>query len=274
MHHLQFSGTRARVFMPAIAALAIATVFGLAGNGSAAINTAPKSTSPPTISGSAKLGSTLTATHATFSGSTPFKYGYQWRRCDANGGGCSDIDKAIKDTYTLAQIDVGNTMRVVSTAKNSDGSDSSTSVPTSVVTAPAIPAATGCPAGTGTIAIGDLSSPARLNIDGQTISPTVILRSTKKITVRLHVTACGSRAVSGAMVYTTAVPFNQFSIAAATPTGTDGWATLTMSQLSGYPAARHQQLLAMFVKASKTGDPALGGVSTRKLISFPVNLNG
>ena len=274
MHHRQFSSTRAKIVMLAIGAIAVAAVFGLTGRSSAAVNTAPKSTSPPTISGSAKLGSTLTATHATFSGSTPLKYTYQWRRCDTNGGSCSDIDKATKGTYTLAGIDVGNAMRVVSKATNSDGSDSSTSVPTSVVTAPSAPLATGCPAGNGPIAISDLSSPARLNIDGQTVSPAVVLRTTKQITVRLHVTACGSRSVSGAMVYTTAVPFNQFSIAATTPTGADGWATLTMSQLSGYPAARHQQLLAMFVKASKTGDPTLGGVSTSKLISFPVNLNG
>jgi hypothetical protein len=274
MRFLQFSRTRTRVILLAITALAIAAAFGLAGSTSAAVNVAPKSTAPPTISGSAKLGSTLTATRGTFSGSTPIKYAYQWRRCDAAGGSCSDIDKAVKSTYTLAQIDVGNSMRVVSTGTNSDGSASGTSVPTAVVTAPVGPPATGCPSGTGGIAIADLSLPARLNIDGQTISPSVLRRSTNQITVRLHVTACGSRPVSGAMVYVTAVPFNQFSIAAATPTGTDGWASVTMSKLSGYPAAQHQQLLAMFAKASKSSDPELGGVSTRRLISFPVKLNG
>jgi len=274
MGYRLFSSKRARVFLLAITALAIGAVFGLTGSGSAAVTVAPKNTSPPTISGSAKLGSTLTATDGTFSGSTPLKYAYQWRRCDTNGGSCSDIDKAVKDTYTLAQIDVGNSMRVVSTATNHDGTGSGTSVPTAVVTASSVPPATGCPPGTGAIAIADLAQPARLTVDRQTISPTVVLRSTKEITVRLHVSACGSRPVSGAMVYATAVPFNQFSIAAETPTGTDGWATLSMSQLSGYPASLHQQLLAMFVRAAKTGDPELGGVSTRRLISFPVNLNG
>jgi hypothetical protein len=49
-------------------------------------------------------------------------------------------------------------------------------------------------------------------------------------------------------------------------------ATLTMSQLSGFPAAQRQQLLVMFLRASKPGDPVTGGISTRLLVSFPVVL--
>jgi hypothetical protein len=270
----QFSGTRAKAVVLVLVALTIGAVIGSTRNGSAATTVAPTSTSPTTISGTASLGSTLTASHGTFSGSTPINYSYQWRRCDTNGGSCADIDKATKTTYTLAQIDVGNAMRAVVTAKNKDGSDSSTSVPTAVVTAPAPAPATGCPGGSGGIAVAGLGLPARLNIDGQAISPAVVLRSSTKITVRLHVTACGSRSVQGAMVYATAVPFNQYTIPAEAATGADGWASLTMSQQVGYPASRQQQLLTMFVRASKTGDPELGGISTRRLISFPVNLRG
>jgi hypothetical protein len=270
----QFSGTRAKAVVLVLVALTIGAIIGSTRSGSAATTVAPASTSPTTISGTASLGSTLTASHGTFSGSTPINYSYQWRRCDTNGGSCADIDKATKTTYTLAQIDVGNAMRAVVTAKNKDGSDSSTSVPTAVVTAPAPAPATGCPGGSGGIAIAGLGLPARLNIDGQAISPAVVLRSSTKITVRLHVTACGSRSVQGAMVYATAVPFNQYTIPAEAATGADGWASLTMSQQVGYPASRQQQLLTMFVRASKTGDPELGGISTRRLISFPVNLRG
>ncbi len=273
-HRPQFSSTRKKVVLLALVALTIGAVTGSTGTGSAATTVVPKSTAPTTVSGTASLDSTLTANHGTFSGSTPMSYAYQWRRCDMNGASCSDIDKATKTTYTLAKIDVGNTMRAVATAKNKDGSDSSTSVPTAVVTAPVPAPATGCPTGSGGIAIADLGLPARLNIDSQAISPAVVLRSSTQITVRLHVTACGSRSVQGAMVYATAVPFNQYSIPAEVATGTDGWASLTMAQLAGYPASRQQQLLTMFVRASKTGDPDLGGVSTRRLISFPVRLRG
>jgi hypothetical protein len=38
-------------------------------------------------------------------------------------------------------------------------------------------------------------------------------------------------------------------------TGADGTAT-TMSQLSGFPAAHRQQLLVMFLRATKPGDPS------------------
>jgi hypothetical protein len=274
MHLHQLVGTRAKLVLLVLVTLVIGAVIGSTGDGSAATNAAPKSTSPATISGSARLGSTLTGTRGTFSGSTPIAYTNQWRRCDASGGSCSDIDRATKTRYTLAQIDVGNTLRFVTTAKNSEGSADSTSVPTAVVTAPAPAPATGCPAGTAGIAIAELGPPARLNIDGQSISPTVVRRSSQQITVRVHVTACAGRSVQGAMVYATAVPFNQFSIPAEAATGADGWASLTMSQQAGYPASSQQQLLTMFVRASKASDPDLGGVSTRRLISFPVNLRG
>ena len=44
----------------ALAALVIGAVFGTAQNGEAAAKVAPKNTTPPTVTGSAKVGSTLT----------------------------------------------------------------------------------------------------------------------------------------------------------------------------------------------------------------------
>jgi hypothetical protein len=111
-------------------------------------------------------------------------------------------------------------------------------------------------------------------VDGQTVSPSVITRSSNDVTVRFHVSACNGRSVSGALVYATAVPFQQFSIPAETPTGADGWATMTMHQDSAFPASPRQQLLAVFVRARKSGENLLGGVSTRRLVSFRVNLHG
>jgi hypothetical protein len=100
----------------------------------------------------------------------------------------------------------------------------------------------------------------------------VVGRSTQDLQARFHVSACSGRSVQGALVYVTAVPFSQFSIPAETPTGSDGWATLTMHQLGGFPAARNQQLLVLFARARKSGEDPLGGTSTRRLVSFRVDL--
>ena len=88
------------------------------------------------------------------------------------------------------------------------------------------------------------------------------------LTVGFRVTACGGRAVAGALVYVTAVPYNQFAIQPEAQTGGDGIAILRMPRLKGFPAAKNQTLLVMFVRARKGGEPPLAGISTRRLISF------
>lgn len=254
-------------------ALAIGAVFGTAQTGNAAATDKPSNSTPPTISGTPQTGSQLSAANGTWAGTTPITYTYKWRRCDKDGGSCSNISGATSQTYNLQQVDVGTTLRVNVTATNSDGAANVTSVPTAVITAPATPAPTGCPSGTGVINVTDLSLPAQLTIGGQTMAPGVIGRSSQQINLTVHVTACGGRPVQGAVVYASAVPFNQFTVPAKTPTGADGSVTLAMNQQAGFPAARRQQLLTMFVRASKPTDPALGGVSARRLISFPVDLS-
>ena len=131
----------------------------------------------------------------------------------------------------------------------------------------------GCPtSGSGTLAVTSVALPARLLIDGQSISPTVVSRDTSSITVRFHVSACGGRPVQGALVYATAVPFEQFSVPPEATTGADGWATLTMNRDRFFPASPRQQILAVMSRARKPGDPVLGGISVRRLVSFPVHL--
>jgi hypothetical protein len=266
-----------KTILPLLAAGAV-TVLAVAGLSNAASSAVPVNTGEPTISGTAQEGATLTATSGSWTSASTLSYAYQWRRCNAQGAGCSNIGGADTSSYLVKHGDIGDTMRIRVTAKNADGSAQTTSNQTAVVTAksPVPPVVVnGCPAaGSGTIDVAALTPPARLLLDGQAVSPSVITRSASDVTVRFHVSACNGRSVSGALVYATAVPFQQFSIPAETPTGADGWATMTMHQDSAFPASPRQQLLAVFVRARKSGENVLGGISTRRLVSFPVNLHG
>jgi len=274
MHHSRKPFVRtATALLIAVSAVVIGAVFGTAGLGRAASSAAPNNTTPPTVSGTAQEGQTLTADHGAWTGS-PTGYSYQWQRCDKNGGSCAGISGADRRLYDLKNTDVGHTLRVRVTAKNADGSSGASSVPTAVVSEkPAAPAPTGCPSGTGTIQISQLTPPANLAITTFSSNPQVLGRQVGTLSVTAKVTACGNRPVQGALVYAAAVPFNQFTVAPETQTDANGSATLNEPQLSGYPASSRQQLLAVFIRARKSGEPQGQGVSTSRLVSFKVNLH-
>ena len=96
---------------------------------------APVNLGPPTISGAAQQGQTLSASAGTWSNS-PTSYAYQWKRCDTSGANkrC-DTSGATSASYLLASGDVGATIRVIVTASNSGGSSSATSPATATVAA-------------------------------------------------------------------------------------------------------------------------------------------
>ncbi len=265
----------------ATATLALVLGLGvLAGSGTAAPLEKPENVQPPTISGQPREGQTLRGTRGTWR-NNPTDYDFFWMRCDRTGGSCSAISGATAATYPLKRVDVGNTIRFRVRAENSDGSTFASSVPTAVI-APAAqpppppppPPATGCPGGSGPIPVASLSPPARMLLEQQQASPNVVTRGTQQLILRYRVTACGGRPVQGALVYATAVPFNQWSIPPEGPTGGDGWAELDLRVLRGFPVSSQQQLIAVFARARKPGENLLGGVSTRRLFSVRVNLRG
>lgn len=86
----------------------------------------PQSTSPPTISGVARVGDELTAETGAWTGS-PARFEYQWQRCDTSGGGCSDVTGATGRTYGVRSLDKNNRLRVIVSAFNSAGSAKATS---------------------------------------------------------------------------------------------------------------------------------------------------
>jgi chitodextrinase len=110
--------------------------------GAPVASTPPTNTSVPTISGAAQVGSTLSASGGSWTGSPTPTLSYQWSRCNAGVATCPSIVGANGATYILTASDEGTTVRVAVTGTNSVGSATATSVQTSVVqgaTAPTPP---------------------------------------------------------------------------------------------------------------------------------------
>jgi hypothetical protein len=224
----------------------------------------PANTASPTISGPAQLGSTLTANPGSWTGPGPITFTFQWSRCDQFGDKCGFVGGATNQTYVLGQADVGHALRVRVQATNQFGRTFATSAPTAAVSA----TANGCPIGVRTVSIVQIGPPARLLIDHMSFDPAALTRHTKAIVARFHVSDTCGQSVAGALVYADAVPYNQVATAGEVSTDGSGWATLVFHMKKGYPAAKHQQLLALFVRARKGGENPLAGVSTRRLVSI------
>jgi len=243
-----------------------------AGRGEAAAQAVPINVDPPVINGTPAIRETLTATTGTWTGTAPIAFTYVWQRCNATGGACVVVPGATSDSYPIEESDADSTLRVTVTARNADGMASATSVPTAVVLG--VQVGTGCPPvqEAGPIPVTKIIPPARLLVDRKTISPAVVTRSTQTIRLRFHVVACDDREISGALVFATPTPYQQFS-ETETATGRDGWASVTMRRLRFFPVSDRQQLLIVFVRARKPGDrDLLGGISSRRLVSFRVKL--
>jgi fibronectin-binding autotransporter adhesin len=128
---------------------------------------APANTVLPVISGTTTDGQTLSTSTGTFSGSAPFVYSYQWRRCDSAGLVCADIAGATGATYALTSTDVAKTIRVVVTATNGGGSAPATSAQTAVI-APLAPANSALPSVSGTARDGQALTAATGSWTGST----------------------------------------------------------------------------------------------------------
>ena len=223
--------------------------------------TAPKDTAPPTVTGTTQEGATLTANPGQWSGTPAPKFAYQWQSCVGTGGGCNNISGATNATYVLQASDVAHTVRVVVTASNSKGSSTATTTETDLV-APAKSAQGGA-----AITVAQVSLPNRLIIDGVKFSPTpAVDRGT--ITARFHVSDTRGFSISGAMVYVLGLPYGWTFAAPEQPTDSTGWATIQIRPTRNMPLRRGD--LVMFVRARKSGDSLLAGVSTRRLVQEPI----
>jgi hypothetical protein len=141
----------------------------------------PTNTAAPTVSGTARVGETLTAHDGTWAGTPGITFGYQWQRCGAGGANCTNIDGARGATYGLGAADQGDTVRVVVSGGNwiSSVSQARSAVTGTVAAPPAAPQG-GNDAGRGGAGNGShgqggkrksITNAARLRLTKVTMSP-------------------------------------------------------------------------------------------------------
>jgi hypothetical protein len=269
-----------RLFTAAgLTAALIATVAVFASMGTAQSSTAaqaqyaPSNTGAPTISGNPQEGQTLTASTGTWASSSNTTYAYQWQRCNSTGAACAAIAGATNQTYVIGSADVGNTLRVLVTATNTDGSSSAPSAPTGVVTARTATTTTvtqttqGTATGTA-VSASAVTAPARLVIDQVKFSPSRVLQ-VGPITARFHVKEnLGNRSVSDVLVYAIGLPYSRVTVPGEVKTDAQGWATMTFQPAKLFPRNGY---ITFFVRARKTGDDPLAGISTRRLVQLSIS---
>ncbi len=169
------------------------------GAGAAAQPLAPVSLTPPTVAGVAAVGSTLSGSAGTWSGTAPIGYTYQWSRCNASGNACADVAGATGTTYGVASADAGSTLRVAVRGSNASGSALAVSAPTA-----AVPVESSAPATATASFSGSLNKKQSSRSFRMTVGPgqvTATLAFGKLSTLTLRVTA-----VTGAEVATAAGP--------------------------------------------------------------------
>jgi hypothetical protein len=220
---------------------------------------APSNTSRPTITGTPAPGNRLQASRGDWTGDQPMTFGFRWVRCDAQGNSCADISGATESSYVVQNADLTRTLRVRVIARNDDGTRTATSAQTAVVSQQPEP-----PSGS-SIPVGNLQAAGdRLVVSQVQFSPNPVTSRANPITARVRITARGGRPVSGASVFMRATP--RVVQGQTLQTQADGWATLTLVPNQLFPQPRNGFNVQFFIKASRPGDPGLGGIAGYRLV--------
>jgi hypothetical protein len=96
--------------------------------------------------------------------------------------------------------------------------------------------------------------------------PSVVTTRSRPITIRVRIFDTRGFVVRGALVFARATPRVTTSDTGAT--ATDGWISAQLQPLSTFPLKRGA--VQFFLRAYRTGDPLLAGVSSRRLVQVVV----
>ena len=233
----------------------------------------PANSSPPTVAGTATVGSTLTAGTGSWVGDQPITYSYQWQRCDKSGNACGSISNATKSTYTIGQNQLDRTIRIKVIAKNNRGNSSAISVQTAVVTASGGGGAgiINLPNGGKSVDVADIPAGERLIVQTVDFSPNPVRSRTLPITITVTVKDTRGYFVRNALVFVRSTPILTATPTDA-PTATDGRVSYAVAPRSDFPL-RTGYSVQFFVKAYRKGDPTLAGVSGTRLVQVATASN-
>ena len=231
----------------------------------------PANVQPPTLSGTTAQGQTLRVSPGTWNGVQPITFTFQWLRCDTGGNNCVLQSGFADDAYVLREGDVGKTMRARVVARNARGESSRLTAQSPAVQGPQ------GPAGVITLPNGERSIPASsvpanhsLVVDQVGFSPNPIQSRTAPFTVRIKVKDTQGYVVRDALVFFRSTPLVTRN-AQDQRTAQDGTLTLTVTPERDFPALRNGYSLQFFVKASRQGDPELGGIAGYRLVQVPLS---
>ena len=220
---------------------------------------APVESAPPTVSGNAVVAEQLTATRGTWQGSQPISYTIHWQACNSEITSCTS-NGATGTTYTVAKSDVGKRLRVKVVATNSSGASSGLSDTTAVVKE------TGGGGGGGNaVPVGDVGPAGeRLIVDKVVFNPSPVTSRSLPIKVTITVKDTKGRLVKGALVFIRSTPLVT-SVPTDAPTGNNGTVTYSIQPQGDFPI-KNGYSVQFFVKAYRSGDPALAGISGTRLV--------
>ena len=235
----------------ATAGAVFATV--LAGDSYAQTAQRPSNTARPAISGTPANGNTLTASRGRWNGTRPLTFTYQWLRCNAQAEGCVSIPGATTATFVVSGADVGRMLRVRVTARNAQGSASSTSNPTVLVGAGAVQS----------IPVSSVPRDERLVVADVRFSPNPVTSRNQTITARVLVKDTRGLLVNGATVFMRATP--RVTSGDTKQTASDGWATLNFTPNENF-RVRTGYNTQFYVEAFRFGESRLAGITGTRLV--------
>ncbi|HVU76469.1 MAG TPA: hypothetical protein VHC67_02730, partial [Gaiellaceae bacterium] len=119
----------------------------------------------------------------------------------------------------------------------------------------------------GVLNASDVTLPNRLIIDQVKYSANPIHARKTPTSMQVHVSDSHNNAVSGALVFVQGLPYSRINNIPEVSTNSTGWATVNLQPGKLFPRTGY---VVMFVRARVSGQDALAGSSTRRLVQVTV----